>query len=146
MYDRLKNRKDAPQKPVVCNTGHESILRCLLTATLFFSIFTSLPHLHNASNALKEKVKIELVYSSISKLANNSVAYKKSFYTKGNSCLGYRFGEYELFALLYFNRLEKIKFDQNLKCCHFVSTPEWRIQLKIIPQNSSKGCYFSSIG
>jgi hypothetical protein len=123
-----------------------ALVKSLITATLFFSIFTSALYRLNATNVLYEKVKVELVYSYINKHAYNSGAYKKAFSTKYNSCLVYISGKFEFFSLLYFNRLEKIKFDQNLECLHLITKPKWLIKLKIIPQNSSEDFYHSLIG
>ena len=118
----------------------------MLAAALFFSIFTFQGNSKNSGLFHREKVKIELVCATIIKHAKQTVLYKESVYAKNKSFFSYPSHKRILYSLLAFNRLEKIKFDRNLREINFSPIDNWFIQRKTIPRNFEAEICFSATG
>jgi hypothetical protein len=116
--------------------------KCLLAFLLFFSFITIAGYCINARDINWQAFKVELLYSFKDKSANETALFRRYFPKINKTPLHSR--KHNLFNLIVWNRLVKIKASIFEKKSHLTPIINWLLKSRTAAQTSDENAFPSS--
>jgi hypothetical protein len=118
------------------------LTKWVVTLSLFFSIFAFSGNGHNSNSFSRSKIQTELVCSNNYKATKRNTSYRKALAVSYVNEYLFTTHKYKAQALLLYNILAKIKFDNISKKFHSIQIAKKFILKKTIPQDSNEDFSF----
>jgi hypothetical protein len=110
--------------------------KCLLACLLFFSFITIAGYSVKSNELIQQTVLIELLYSTEGRTTDKTALFRKHF-ALGNETTSH-FRKYNLFNLVVYNRLVKVKANLFYKKSDRKPIVNWLTEIKTISQTADE--------